>query len=74
MIRGKSSKDVKYESPVTVPLSNSSPIVSISDDTQSDYSGTMKFSNTVLHRSRAESDAASVDSTHEVSYFEIFSY
>lgn len=60
IVRGKSKVDVKSDSPANVPSST------IQDDAQSDYSGTMKFSNTVFQRGRAESDVVSVDSTQEV--------
>jgi hypothetical protein len=64
LVRGRSKADMKSESPANVP--SPMPLQSLQDDVQSDYSGTMKFSNTVFHRGRVESDAASVDSTQEV--------
>jgi hypothetical protein len=64
LIRGRSKADMKSEMPANVP--SPTPLQSLEDDVQSDYSGTMKFSNTAFHRGRVESDAVSVDSTQEV--------
>lgn len=60
LIRGRSKADIKSESSANAP----SP--TLHDDAQSDYSGTMKFSNTAFYRGRVESDAVSVDSAQEV--------
>jgi hypothetical protein len=64
LVRGRSHKDVKSD-----PSANIAPPSPPQDDLQSDYSGTMKFSNTALYRGRVESDALSVDSTQEVFSF-----